>query len=105
MAKYVLTYSGGDMPASDDEMQKVMAAWGAWFGSLGGAIVDVGNPFAASKTVSAGGSTTDGGSTRISGYSIISAEDIDAAVSLVQECPALAAGGNVDVYEAVPVNL
>ena len=35
-----------------------MQAWGAWFGSLGDAVTDPGNPFAGSATVSASGTLT-----------------------------------------------
>ena len=47
-----------------------MQAWGAWFGTLGDAVAEIGNPFAASATVSASGSS-DGGTSKASGFSII----------------------------------
>ena len=45
MADYVLLYSGGKMPEGKEEQDAVMAAWNAWFGELGGALKDAGNPF------------------------------------------------------------
>ena len=45
MAKYVLVYYGGSMPETEAEQAAVMKAWGEWFGGLGAAVVDGGNPF------------------------------------------------------------
>ncbi len=45
MADFVLLYRGGSTPESDEEQAAVMAAWTTWFGSLGSAVKDGGNPF------------------------------------------------------------
>ena len=59
MPKYVLAYHGGSMPETEADQAAVMGAWGAWFGVLGDAVVDVGNPTGASKTLKSDGSVTD----------------------------------------------
>ena len=51
MANYLLTYMGGGMAETPEAQAKQMEAWGAWFGSLGAAVVDGGNPCGASRTV------------------------------------------------------
>jgi hypothetical protein len=102
MPKYVFAYHGGSRPESEAEQANVMAAWEAWLGALGDAVVDVGNPTGASKTLSSDGSARDGGgSNPLRGYSLIQATDLDAAVSLAKGCPILAAGGSVEVAEAI----
>ncbi len=53
MTNFVLLYTGGGMPESEEEKGAVMAAWGAWYERMGAAIVDGGNPFGASMYVSA----------------------------------------------------
>lgn len=104
MAKYLLAYKGGaGMAATDEERQAAMAVWGNWFGSLGQAVVDGGNPFGPSATVTDGGSVSDGGSSSLSGYSVLSADSLSAASELAKGCPVLAAGGSVEVYEAIDV--
>jgi hypothetical protein len=103
MANYVFAYKGGGMATTDEERQAAMAAWGAWFGQLGQAIVDAGNPFGPSATVGAGGSASDGASSELSGYSVLSADSLAAASELAKGCPVLAAGGTVEVYETIPV--
>jgi len=59
MANYVLVYHGGSMPESPEEGAKVMAAWTSWFGTLGDALVDGGNPASRTKTIGADGSVSD----------------------------------------------
>ena len=52
-------------PGLDDlgrAQAEAMAAWGAWFGSLGDVVIDGGNPTGQSKTITADGSVTNGGS-------------------------------------------
>ena len=102
MPKYVFAYHGGSPPQTPADQEAVMAAWGAWFGTLGDAVVDGGAPVGASKTVKPDGSTSDGGGANpLSGYSVISATDLNAAVSLAKGCPLLAAGGTVEVAETI----
>jgi Resolvase, N terminal domain len=48
-----------------------------------------------------GGSASDSGSRGLTGYSIVSADSLDAAVELAKGCPVLEIGGAVDVYEAI----
>jgi hypothetical protein len=104
MAKYVLAYrGGGGMSADEAERERIMAAWGQWFGQLGEAVVDGGNPFGESRSIASDGSVSNGGSTGLSGYSILSADGIDAAVELAKGCPVLTSGGTVEVYETFAV--
>jgi hypothetical protein len=101
MAKFVLAYSGGSMPETEEAGAAVMAAWGAWLGGLGDAIVEPGNPFAASASIASDGAVSDGGSTHLTGYSVVTADSLSAATTLVKDCPALSGGGTVDIYEAI----
>jgi len=100
MAKYLLAYTGGRMAQSEAEREQVMAAWGAWFGALGPAIVDPGNPLAASATVSGGGAMSNGGRSGLTGYSLLNADSLEAAVEHAKGCPVLSNSGSVEVYEA-----
>jgi hypothetical protein len=59
MANYVLAFRGGGMPATEEEQQQAMAAWGAWFGGLGSAVVDAGNPFGDSRSLGSDGSESN----------------------------------------------
>jgi len=96
MGKYVLVYQGGAMAESEEATQAAMQAWGAWFGSLGTAVVDGGAPFGPSAAVGGGPVRSE-----LTGYSILEAADLDAAVAMAGGCPIVADGGRVDVYEAI----
>jgi hypothetical protein len=68
---------------------------------LGEAITDPGNPFGASSAVTADGSVSGAGKLGASGYTVITADSLDAATASAKGCPVLATGGAVDVYEAL----
>jgi hypothetical protein len=96
MGKYVYVYTGGGMPESAEEGAKVMAAWNDWFGKLGSAVADIGNPFGQSAAVNGSASV------KATGYSIVNAGSLDEALMMAKGCPILDRnGGNVEVYEAV----
>jgi hypothetical protein len=105
MANYLLAYTGGGMAQTDAEREAAMAAWGQWFGTLGSAIVDAGNPFGPSAAVSSNGGANGAAETGLTGYSILTADSLDAAAELVKGCPVFANGGKVDVYEAIPIEM
>lgn len=98
MANFLLVYHGGKMGETDAERQAQMAAWGAWFGGMGDAVVDGGNPCSGATTVTRSGAT-NGGASGISGYSILKAGSLDQAAKLAQGCPVVATGGTVEVCE------
>lgn len=102
MAKYLLVYHGGGMPETEEEQQKEMAAWGAWFGELGAATIDGGNPTGPSKTIDADGAVSEGGGANpASGYSLIDAESIEDALTKAKGCPILASGGSIEVCPTI----
>ncbi|MBA3236486.1 MAG: hypothetical protein H0T59_10955 [Chloroflexi bacterium] len=100
MGNYVLVYHGGGAGSTPEDVDRTMKAWMAWFAELGDALVDGGNPTVRTKLVSPDGSVTDdpNGPT---GYSVIQADSIDAAVELAKGCPGLADGTSVQVAETV----
>jgi hypothetical protein len=83
--------------AEDDTRRR---EWVAWSERVGDALVDLGHPFGEGRAVHASGSKA--ANTGITGYSIIRADDIEAATDLVQGHPHLARGF-IQVYEAFPV--
>jgi hypothetical protein len=103
MAKYLLLYSGGSMPETEAEQATVMKAWDSWFHELGSAIADGGNPFTqATKSISSDGAVGDK-APAASGYSILEADSLDAAVGLAKSCPVLQGGASISVYETFEV--
>jgi hypothetical protein len=102
MANYLLTFYGGGMPETPEEQAQVMEAWTTWFGEVGDALVDGGNPISQSRAISPDGSVKDATSPP-TGYSIIKADSLDAAVEVAKGCPVLAGGATLVVSETFPV--
>ena len=98
MAKYVISYraSADYVPGRDDDM----AAWAAWFTSIGEDLVDFGS--AVRDTIQIGNC---GAEQRLRGYSVISAGDLDAALLVASRCPGLQDTGfgvEVGVVQEMP---
>lgn len=91
MATFVFTYRA---PTNYTPSPDAMAAWNAWFEDLGNKVVDRGNRVVARSTL--GSAPAD---TALGGYSIVSADDLEAAVTLAKGCPVLASNGGVEVGE------
>lgn len=97
MSKYLLAFRGQpDRTNQPDEDQQ----WGAWFGSLGAAITDMGNRVGTVRTLRSenGG---DPATTVVTGYVVITATDADEAARLAGGCPGLRHGVSVEVGELV----
>lgn len=107
MAKYLFLYtggSGGNDDVTDADDQEEMEQWMAWFASMGEDLVDMGSPLLVSKTVTADGVANTGAS-GVSGFSTVTAEDIEAAVEIARGCPIIATGGAVEVHEAYDMEM
>jgi hypothetical protein len=105
MTNYVLIYTGGGMPESEEMSKKVMAEWGVWYGKMGESIVDPGNPFGPSKNLGSDGSVSDGavGAPAATGYTVISADSLDGATTAAADHPHLNYGGQISVHETFDI--
>jgi hypothetical protein len=103
MSRYVLIFTGGGMPETEEEQAAVMAAWGAWYEKLGAAVADPGNAFSpAAMNVVPGGAVSAGAiGTPATGFTVVSADSIESAVAMAKECPILNDNGQVTVYEGI----
>ena len=101
MTNFILAYYGGKMPESPEEGAEHMAKWEAWANGLGEALVNRGTPLGNSKSVSSSGVINGGGDNPLMGYSILKAENIDAAVRMVEGSPHINYGGTMVVAEMI----
>lgn len=95
MATFLFAYRRAkDSPvqALSDVDSDLMAAWNAWHDSMGANLVDRGNPSYESTTLG-----NCGPDTTLGGYSLVTADDLESAVTLAKGCPALERGGGVEV--------
>jgi hypothetical protein len=90
MAKFLFSYRMPEdyQPGRPDSI----ANWTAFFAGMGDHVVDRGQPVSEAAELG-----HCGAGTRPGGYSLISAEDLEAAVTLAKACPALAEGAGVQV--------
>ena len=91
MKKFMLLHYGFENPTPE-----IMKAWGAWFESIAGRMVDQGG-FSGAREISATG-TKDlpMGTESITGYNVIEAESLDEAEKIAQSNPYIA---SIRVYE------
>ncbi len=107
MAKFILLYNGPATPMEEmtpEQGKATMAKWGVWIEKVGSALTDMGAPMGKGKAIVDDGST--GEATALNGYSIIEAEDLDAATELVEDHPFLSdktGKFSVEIFELLPM--
>ncbi|SRR5258708_15398028 len=108
MSNYVFTYYGEPKFESAQEGTNYETKWRAWVGGLGAALVNPGVPLGMPKTVSSSGVSDAAGSNagpnRLTGFSIVEAASMDAALAMAQACPHLE-HGTIDVTEAMDMGM
>jgi hypothetical protein len=96
VAKFVFSFR---VPSDYAPNAETPVEWRIWFDGLGSALVDVGN--AVTEHASLG--EVGGSGSRMVGYSVVSAQDMDSALALATDCPALRVGGGVEVGPVMEV--
>lgn len=94
--KKFLFLAHGEMDRSPESQR----AHRAWWMSIQDHVVDSGNPLFNGRNVAADGSVSELSAdlSPATGYSLIQAESLDAAVALLRDCPM-----DMWVYEAMPM--
>ena len=101
MARFVFAYHGGPQSMSPEDGRAHMGKWTAWMNGLGDAVVDRGLPVGKSMTVGPVGVTEGGGSNPLSGFTIVEADDMTAALEMAKGCPHIDIGGTIEVAPAL----
>jgi hypothetical protein len=104
MSNYVITYYGFPTFDRPEDGNACMSRWRAWMGQVGGAMINPGTPLKPGKTLSAEGVSDSARGEPLTGFSIVSADSLDAAVALVSRCPHLA-HGTIDVAQAMDMGM
>jgi YCII-related domain len=99
MPKYVLAYVGGRQVPDPQTRAAQMTKWKAWVDALGERMVNPGMPLGQGKLVTANG-VSERGPTPLTGFSIVLADNMDAALEIAQRCPFLEIG-TIEVAEAM----
>ena len=99
MSQFVLVYLGGNQPSNPEEAENHFSKYVKWLSSLGDSVVSPTIPLKNTNTVSPDGTVREGGSSAMSGFTIIKADSMEAALSIAQACPFLEIGGSLEVSE------
>ncbi len=97
MATFVFTYRAPKQYTPGEP--QAVAEWKAFFGAMGDHLVDMGKPVFERDTV---GTTND---TVLGGYSLVDADDVDAALVIAKQCRLVSRGGGVEVGELTNVDV
>ena len=97
----MITYLGGDQPSSPEEGKQHFAKYKEWLSSLGDSAVSPANPLKDTSTVNSDGTVTTGSTTSMSGFTIIEADSMEAALLIAKACPFLDIGGSLEVSELI----
>ena len=101
MAEFMITYLGGDQPASPEEGKAHFVKYKEWLSNLGSVVVSPANPLKDTSTINADGSVTQGSSTTMSGFTVVEAESIESALEMAKSCPFLDLNGSLEVSEMI----
>mgnify|MGYP000033794711 CR=1 FL=1 len=105
MAQFIITYLGGNPPATPQEGKQHFAKYKAWLEALADKVVSPANPFKDTHTISSDGSVKPVSSTHMSGYTVIQADTMEQALELAKGCPFLEVGGTLEVSELVQMKM
>ena len=95
MKRFILIYHGYDTSTPE-----LVEAWSNWLQQRAASFADVGNPFGPSRQITNEATIELSlSSNPASGYSIVNAENIDAAEQLLEGCPIV---DSISLYEALP---
>lgn len=106
MPQYLYIYRGdaSQIPATPEDQEAAMKAWGDWMGGIGSKMVNPGEPVGTSKLVSGTG-VSDTVPNPSFGFSIVEAASIEEACEMAKGNPMVAGGGAVEVAEVIPMSM
>ena len=101
MPQFGLLYVGEPQFSSPEEGQANGERYWAWLEGLGDAIVNKGIPMGPPTRVTAEGVSSEKRADRLTGLTIVEADDMDAAIEIAKACPYLevAALDVVQIFE------
>ena len=101
MSLFVFAYHGGPKSMTPEQGKAHMGKWMAWMESLGDAVVDRGQAVGKSMTVGPSGIEEGGGANPLSGFTVVQAKDMDAALKMATASPHIDVGGTIEVAPAL----
>ena len=104
MAQFGLLYVGEPQFSSPEEGQANAQKYMEWLNDLGDAIVNRGIPMGPPTRVTADGVSSEARADRLTGLTIVEAEDMDAAIEIAKNCPYVEVAA-LDVVQIFEMNM
>jgi len=101
MARFLITYHTGDMPQDPESIARARRAFTQWAAKTGPALADIGTPIRSTTTISSKGIHNGAPAEPFMGWSVIEAEDGNAAVRLLTDHPFISRGGILQLSEPI----
>jgi hypothetical protein len=90
------------MKQNPEQMKKGMEPWNAWYTKFSKFIVDLGMPLA--KGLHLDKDSTSKSKLQVTGYTIIQADDLEAAKAMVKDHPHyMTPQGSIEIFEMMPM--
>ncbi len=103
MAKFILSYLGGEQPSSPTEGKKHFEKYTQWLTLLGESVIIPTIPLKDTITINPDGTVIEGTTTSMSGYTILEADSMEEALAMAKSCPFLEIGGSLEVSEIMQI--
>ena len=101
MAEFVIAYIG-KKEMSKDQGMKHREQWMGWLSGLGDAVVNPGTPLSQNKVIGADGKAVDVSDDQVlTGFTVVQADDLDAALAMAKNCPYVGTMGHVQVAQVM----
>jgi hypothetical protein len=97
MPNFIIAYHGAGKFETPEQGAAAKAKWKVWVGGLGQAVVNPGTPLVRGKLVTSAG-VSERQDDLLSGFSVVRADNMDAALTLARGCPHLD-HGTIEVAE------
>jgi hypothetical protein len=104
VSNFVITYYGFPRFERPEDGGAYMKMWRAWMAGIGEAMINPGTPMKIGKTLSANGISDTSRGEPLTGFSIVKADSLEAAVAMARGRPHLAHGA-IDVAEAMDMGM
>lgn len=104
MNQYLISYFGGEPPKTPEAGQEHFKQYKAWLANLGDEVISPMNPLKNANSIQPDGAVSEGSRTNLSGFTIVKAENIQAALDMAKACPFLNIGGSLEVAQLVDMN-
>lgn len=99
MTRFLVTYHGSEMPHEPEAIAQARDAFIQWAGKTGAALIEPGDPIRTFRTIDRNGTHEGEAEGPFSGWSVVEAQDAEAALEILRDHPFVGRGGVLQIGE------